>query len=270
MYPRSDDEFPGVCGLSRGYVGPAPENLHESPPMPSPSLAGSAKQASEEALKVIIADDDALARRAIRDTLQADGIVVIAEAAEGHDAVELVLHYHPDVVLMDVVLPRVDGILATRQIHERNPEVVVVMLSANEDPELGVMCLRSGAGGFLPKTVPLETLPRAVRAAAAGEPVVTRQLTLELIDRLRRSSPDGHGLRPVSSQLTSREWEVLDLLCRRLSTEQIADTLVLSSETVRSHVKNILRKLGVRSREQAVQMAKELRSGITPPDREAA
>jgi DNA-binding NarL/FixJ family response regulator len=219
---------------------------------------------------VIIADDDALARRAIRDTLQADGIVVIAEAAEGHDAVELVLHYNPDVVLMDVVLPRVDGIAATRRILERSPQVVVVMLSANEDPELGVMCLRSGAGGFLPKTVPLETLPQAIRAAAAGEPVITRRLTAELIDLLRRSSPDGYGLRPVSSDLTSREWEVLDLLCRHLSTDEIARTLVLSSETVRSHVKNILRKLGVRSRQQAVEVAKELRSGIVPPDREAA
>jgi DNA-binding NarL/FixJ family response regulator len=240
--------------------------------MPSPSLAGSVKQGppAADALKVIIADDDALARRAIRDALQADGIVVIAEAAEGHDAVELVLHYNPDVVLMDVVLPRVDGIAATRTILERSPHVVVVMLSANEDLELGMLCLRAGAGGFLPKTVPLETLPRAIRAAAAGEPVVTRRLTSELIDRMRRSSPDGYGLRPVHSALTSREWEVLDLLCRHLSTEEIADSLVLSSETVRSHVKSILRKLGVSSRQQAVEVAKELRSGILPPDREAA
>jgi NarL family two-component system response regulator LiaR len=240
--------------------------------MPSPSLAGSVKQGppAADALKVIIADDDALARRAIRDALQADGIVVIAEAAEGHDAVELVLHYNPDVVLMDVVLPRVDGIAATRTILERSPHVVVVMLSANEDLELGMLCLRAGAGGFLPKTVPLETLPRAIRAAAAGEPVVTRRLTSELIDRMRRSSPDGYGLRPVHSALTSREWEVLDLLCQHLSTEEIADSLVLSSETVRSHVKSILRKLGVSSRQQAVEVAKELRSGILPPDREAA
>lgn len=221
-------------------------------------------------LKVIIADDDPLARRAIRDALQDDGIVVIAEAATGHDAVELVLHYDPDVVLMDVVLPRVDGMAATRRILERRPEVTVVMLSANPDPELALMCLRAGAGGFLPKTVPLETLPRAIRAAADGEPVVTRALTLELIERLRRSSPDGEGLRPVRSPLTSREWEVLDLLCQRRSTDEIAESLVLSGETVRSHVKNILRKLGVRSRQQAVEVAKELRSGIVSPNRNAA
>src|SRR5262249_4259709 len=148
---------------------------------------------------------------------QEQGIVVIAEAAEGHDAVELVLHYEPDVVLMDVVLPRVDGIAATRRILQHNPAVVILMLSANEDPEVGLACLRSGADGFLPKTVPLETLPTAIRAAAAGEPIVTPTLTAELIDRLRRSSPDGHGLRPVRSELTSREWEVLDLLCQQLS-----------------------------------------------------
>jgi two-component system, NarL family, response regulator LiaR len=226
--------------------------------------------AGGDALRVIIADDDPLARRAIRDTLQEDGIVVIAEAAEGHDAIELVLHYEPDVVLMDVVLPRVDGIAATRRILERLPNVIVVMLTANEDPALGILCLRSGAAGFIPKTVPLEALPRAVRAAADGEPVVTRELTTELIECLRRSSPDGNGLRPVRSDLTSREWEVLDLLCQHLSTDEIADTLVLSSETVRSHVKNILRKLGVRSRQQAVEAATQLRSGIVAAKREAA
>ena len=225
---------------------------------------------AQDALKVIIADDDPLARRAIRDTLQAEGIVVIAEAAEGHDAIELVLHYDPDVVLMDVVLPRVDGIAATQRILKEDPDVVVIMMSANEDPELALMCLRSGANGFLPKTVPLETLPRAIRAAANGEPVVTRRLTTELIERLRRSSPDGNGMRPVRSQLTPREWEVLDLLCQHLSTDEVADTLVLSSETVRSHIKNILRKLGVRSRQEAIEVAKELRCGIVSPGQEAA
>jgi two-component system, NarL family, response regulator LiaR len=225
---------------------------------------------TQDALKVIIADDDPLARRAIRDALQEQGMVVIAEAAEGHDAVELVLHYEPDVVLMDVVLPRVDGITATRRILEHNPDVVVIMMSANEDPELGLLCLRSGAGGFLPKTVPLETLPHAIRAAAEGEPVVTWRLTAALIDRLRRSSADGNGLRPVRSQLTPREWEVLDLLCRRLSTDEIADTLVLSSETVRSHIKNILRKLDVRSRQAAIEVANDLRCAIVSPGKEAA
>jgi two-component system, NarL family, response regulator LiaR len=216
-----------------------------------------------DVLKVIIADDDPLARRAIRDALQEQGIVVIAEAAEGHDAVELVLHYDPDVVLMDVVLPRVDGIAATERI-------VMVMMSANEDPDLGLLCLRAGASGFLPKTVALEALPRAIRAAANGEPVVTRGLTAELIDRLRQSSADGNGLRPVRSALTPREWEVLDLLCQQLSTDEIADVLVLSTETVRSHVKHILRKLGVRSRQQAIEVAKDLRCGIISPGREAA
>jgi NarL family two-component system response regulator LiaR len=238
--------------------------------LPTAARPASERAAAPEALKVIIADDDPLARRAIRDALQEHGIVVIAEAAEGHDAVELALHYRPDVVLMDVVLPRIDGIAATRQILKRQPRVVVVMVSANEDPELGLMCLRAGASGFLPKTVPLETLPRAIRAAAAGEPVVTRGLTAELIDCLRRSSLDGKGLRPVRSALTSREWEVLDLLCQQLSTDEIADTLVLSHETVRSHIKNILRKLHVRTRKEAIEVTKQLRSGIITTGKEAA
>src|SRR5436190_3224321 len=192
--------------------------FHGKAPMAHDHGSGSPAP-TQDALKVIIADDDPLARRAIRDALQEQGMVVIAEAAEGHDAIELVLHYDPDVVLMDVVLPRVDGIAATHRILKDNPGVVVIMMSANEDPELGLLCLRSGAAGFLPKTVSLEALPRVIRAAAAGEPVVTRSLTAALIERLRRSSSDGSGLRPVRSQLTPREWEVLDLLCQRLSTD---------------------------------------------------
>jgi two-component system, NarL family, response regulator LiaR len=211
-------------------------------------------------LRVIIADDDPLARRAIRDTLQAEGIVVIAEAAEGHDAVELALHYEADVVLMDVVLPRVDGITATRRILEQRAGARVIMLSANEDPELAMICLHSGASGFLPKSVRLETLPRIVRAAAGGEPIVTLPVTSALIERLRHNSLDNQGLRPIRSDLTPREWEVLDLLCARQSTDEIANTLVLSSETVRSHVKSILRKLRVRSRDEAIEAARALRS----------
>jgi two-component system, NarL family, response regulator LiaR len=250
-----------MVDFQREVASPMPPALPETGPPDN--------QLTIDAVRVVIADDDPLARRAVRDALQDDGIVVIAEAPEGHDAVELALHYDPDVVLMDVVLPRVDGITATRRILAQSPDVVIVMMSANEDPELGLMCLRAGASGFLPKTVALETLPRAIRAAAAGEPVVTRHLTAELIQRLRRS-PDGHGMRPVRSALTGREWEVLDLLCQGLSTEAIAETLVLSSETVRSHVKNILRKLDVRSRGEAVEMAKELRSAVPSPGEEAA
>jgi two-component system, NarL family, response regulator LiaR len=211
-------------------------------------------------VRVVIADSDPLARRAIRDALQEQNVVVIAEVGNGRDAVELGLHYVPDVVLMEVALRELDGIAAMRRLHERRPAIAVVLLCDEDDDDLGLLCLRAGATGFLPKTVAPATLPRAVRAAAAGEPVITRGLTSRLISALRAFSPDGRGLRPVRSPLTGRQWEVLDLLCEGMSTDEIARTLVVSSETVRSHLKNIARALGVRSRQQAIEVAQQIRS----------
>jgi DNA-binding NarL/FixJ family response regulator len=213
-------------------------------------------------LRVIVADDDALVRRVLRDVLQRAGIVVIAEASGGREAVELTLYYKPDVVLMDVLMPGTDGIAATREILSGLPGAKVVMLSSSEDEELGLLTLRLGACGYLSKSVNIESIPRALRAAADGEAVVPRRLTARLLEAIRRTREDSAGIRPVRSPLTAREWEVLDLLCQRLSTDEIADTLVLSSETVRSHIKSILRKLRVSSRAEAVAIAEELRGGM--------
>jgi NarL family two-component system response regulator LiaR len=216
--------------------------------------------------RVVIADDDPIARRAVRDALQEAGIIVIAEAGNGHDAVDLSLHYQADAVLMDVVMPVTDGIMATRRLTERAPGIAVIMLSANDDDEVGLACLRVGAMGFLPKTIGLSSLPRALTAAIAGEAVISRRLATRLVEGARRTSPDGLGVRPVRSPLTSREWEVLDLLCGGQSTDGIAETLFLSSETVRSHVKNILRKLDVHNRDEAIRAARELRGEIVSLD----
>jgi DNA-binding NarL/FixJ family response regulator len=213
-------------------------------------------------LRVIVADDDALVRRVVRDALQRAGIVVIAEAGSGREAIELTLYYKPDVVLMDLVMPGIDGIAATREIVAGLPETKVVVLSSSDDDELGLLSLRMGACGYLTKTVDVDSLPRALRAAADGEAVVPRRLTGRLVEAVRRMREDGAGLRPVRSPLTAREWEVLDLLCQGLSTEEIADTLVLSAETVRSHVKSVLRKLRVSSRREAIAAAQRLRSGM--------
>jgi two-component system, NarL family, response regulator LiaR len=217
-------------------------------------------------LRVIVADDDPLARRVVRDALEAGGIIVIAEATNGREAVELSLYYKPDVVLMDLVMPEFDGIQATRRILEREPDVDVVILTSSDDDEVGILGLRAGATGFLNKREGVEALPRALRGAVAGEAVVSRRLTMRLVDTIRRTSADGAGIRPVRSRLTPREWEVLDLLCAGQSTEEIADTLVLSSETVRSHIKNLLRKLGVRSRQAAVEEARRMRGDLALAD----
>jgi DNA-binding NarL/FixJ family response regulator len=210
-------------------------------------------------LRTIVVDDDPLARRVVKDALQQAGITVIAEAGSGREAVELAAYYEPDVVLMDLVMPGMDGLEATRKIHSTRPGVSVVILTASDDEELGVLGLRAGAVGYLNKRVDLMTLPRVVRAVAAGEAAVPRDLTRRIIERFRRTREDAAGMRPVRSVLTSREWEVLDLLCAGATTEEVADDLVLSTETVRSHVKNILRKLKVSSRAEAIAMARKLR-----------
>jgi len=216
----------------------------------------------EEPLRVIVADDDALARRMLRDVLQAAGIVVIAEASGGREAVELSHFYKPDVVIMDLVMPGIDGLAATRQLAAKAPGVKVVILTSSDDDDIGIMTLRAGAVGFLSKSVGLDALPRALRGARDGEAVVSRRMTMKLVEALRRQREDGAGLRPIRSPLTSREWEVLDLLCQGASTDDVAAALVLSAETVRSHVKNVLRKLDVRSRREAVEAAQRMRQGL--------
>jgi DNA-binding NarL/FixJ family response regulator len=222
-------------------------------------------------LRAVIADDDPFARRVIKDVLQKAGVIVIAEARNGRQAVELTLFYRPDVVVMDVVMPELDGIIATRQIRKEIPDQLVIVLTGagEEDQELGLQALRSGASGYLSKDLEIDALPRALEGVRAGEAAISRKMTRTLIDRLRDTPSGSTGMRPVKSPLTAREWEVVDLLKAAKSTDQIADELVLSTETVRSHVKNILRKLGVRSREDAVIAADRMRSASGdegPPD----
>lgn len=213
----------------------------------------------DEPMRAIVADDDPFARRMVKDALQRAGVVVVAEAHHGREAVELTLYYRPDVVLMDVVMPNLDGIAATRQIVEEVPEQRIVLLTSADEDEMGVLGLRAGAVGFLTKDVDVSVLPRALARALEGEAVISRRLGMRLVEHLRRVPEDAPGLRPVKSPLTSREWEVVDLLCEELTTDEIATALVLSTETVRSHVKHILRKLDARSRAEAVATAQKMR-----------
>jgi DNA-binding NarL/FixJ family response regulator len=212
-------------------------------------------------LKVIIADDDAFVRRLIKDALQAEGITVIAEANNGREAVELTVHYEPDAVLMDVFMPGVDGITATRHILEAAPEQSVILLTGSVDDELGLLGLRAGAAGFLTKDQPVEALTRALWAVSRGEAAISRHLATRLVEYLRAIPNRQTAMRPVLSPLTTREWEVLALIEDKRSNAEIADSLVVSMATVRSHIKSILRKLGVRSREEAVKVADRMREG---------
>lgn len=212
-----------------------------------------------EPVRAVVADDDAFARRMIKESLVSSGVIVIAEALNGREAVELTLFYRPDVVVMDVVMPGLDGVAATRQIIKEIPEQVIVLLTSAEEEEMGLLGLRAGAAGFLTKDVDIGVLPRALRGALAGEAVISRRMSMKIVEQLRHTAERTTGLRPVKSPLTPREWEVVDLLCEDRSTDEIAQALVLSTETVRSHVKNILRKLDVRTRREAVAVVQRMR-----------
>lgn len=215
-----------------------------------------------ETLRVLVVDDDPLVRRAIRVGLAAAGIEVAAEASDGAEAVDVAVKEQPDVILMDVDMPRVDGITATLRVRRKLPETPIVMFATTEDPDLGLLGLRAGASGFITKDVSAAALARALQGVARGEAALSRTLTLGLVERLRRMPGQGGGLRPVRSELTSREWQVLDLMMAGASTDGIARELVLSIETVRSHIKHILAKLDAHSREEAVQKATRLREMV--------
>jgi NarL family two-component system response regulator LiaR len=216
-----------------------------------------------DGIHVVVADSDPLARRVVRQALEdRSGFVIPGEASTGREAVELCLYYRPQVALMEVSLPGLDGLAATRKILADAPEVRVLIFSWQDAEETQLEALRAGASGFLSKEVQVETVPRVLKRMLRGEAVISRTLTMRLIDRLRRLPEGGAGMRPVRSPLTSREWEVLDLLCQGDDTKQIAETLVLSEETVYSHAKNLLRKLDVHSRREAIEAAQRMRHPV--------
>jgi DNA-binding NarL/FixJ family response regulator len=220
---------------------------------------------SETSLSVVIVDDDPLVRRVVKDTLEDAGILVLAEGEDGREAVELARQHRPDVMLIDIVMPQMDGIAATRQILETHPDQVVVMLTGSDDDDIVVLGLRAGAAGFLTKDLRIESLPRAIEGLRDGEAAVSRRMTMRLIEHLRRTPAGRTGLRPVQSGLTEREWEVLDLIGEGLTNDAIARRLVVSVETVRTHVKHILRKMGVRTRQDAVAKGDLLRDHADAP-----
>ena len=216
-------------------------------------------ESDEETIRIVIADGDPLVRRMLREAVREDGITVVAEATEGVETVELTTFYRPDVVVLDEQLPATGGLEAARRIRAVTPEVRVVLMASAPDDLLGLRALRAGACGYLSKDFDPEVLPRVLRGVVFGEAAISRRLAMLVIEEDRRSPRAGAGLRPVRSHLTDREWEVLDLLASGARTEEIAQTLVLSTETVRSHLKNLYRKLDVRSRKEAVEAAQRLR-----------
>jgi DNA-binding NarL/FixJ family response regulator len=213
---------------------------------------------------VLIAAADPLVRRALQTILNGAGFEIVAETASAQTALAGVREHDPHVALIDVILEEGDGLETAEQIVRNSPEVRVIVLSASDDDTKAVKALRAGARGYLRKDIELEALPRAVNGVLAGEAAISRRLTMRVVDELRKAPQVGPGLRPTVSDLTPREWQVLDLLTTGASTSDIAVDLVLSPETVLTHVKNILKKLGVHSRRDAIRQAEALRLGIEP------
>jgi NarL family two-component system response regulator LiaR len=210
-------------------------------------------------LRIIVAEDDAFARRMVKEALQRAGMTVVAEAENGRQAIDLALQHRPDAILMDVVMPDVDGLSATRHIVSEAPNQVIILVSRGDDEAIGLASLRAGAAGYISKDLDLDALPRTVAGAVNGEAAISRRLVMRLVERLRGVSGRSYVPPQAQRRLTPREWDVIDMLAQGDSTDQIAASLSLSIETVRSHIKHILRKLDARSRAEAIAAAQRIR-----------
>jgi len=214
-------------------------------------------------ISVLVADDQTLVRAGFRSVLESQsGIKVVGEAADGRDAIDLARRRKPDVVLMDIQMPDVDGLAATRRILAEHDSIAVLMLTTFDLNEYVYEALRAGASGFLLKDVPPEDLIAAVRVVAAGDGLIAPTITKRLIAQFARMAPRS-AAPPGFDELTPRELEVLTLVARALSNREIAAELVLSEATIKTHVKHILSKLGARDRVQAVVLAYEV--GLVAP-----
>jgi DNA-binding NarL/FixJ family response regulator len=215
-------------------------------------------------IRVLVADDQALVSAGLRAILEDQpDIEVVGEAADGAAAYELARRLRPDLVLMDVRMPVLDGISATKQIVDAGLQTRILVLTTFDLDSYVYEALRAGASGFILKDMPRDQLIAAVRTVAAGESLLAPAVTRRLIDRFL-AAPDPANPRVIDrrlARLSDREHEVLTLLAQGMSNAEIAERLVLSNTTVKSHVASLLRKLELRDRVQAVVLAHEL--GIT-------
>jgi DNA-binding NarL/FixJ family response regulator len=216
-------------------------------------------------LGVLIADDQALMRAGFRMILEAEpDLEVVGEAADGREAVAEGARLRPNVVLMDVRMPEMDGIEATRRLLDGNDDTKVVMLTTFDMDEYVFEALRAGASGFLVKDVPPEQLVAGIRSVASGDSLLAPSVTRRLIQEyVRRPPVPLRTTPPELARLTEREVEVLRLMARGQSNAEIAGEFVVSETTVKTHVAHVLAKLGVRDRVQAVVFAYE--SGLVRP-----
>jgi DNA-binding NarL/FixJ family response regulator len=212
-------------------------------------------------IHVLLVDDQTLIRQGIHLLLELEAdIQVVGQAANGREALEQVERLQPDVVLMDVRMPGMGGVEATRLIGERFPQVKVIILTTFEDDETVFEGLKAGARGYLLKDVSSEEMAQAVRKVASGEALIQSRITGKVLAEFSRLAGEKSTARAASLPvpLTERELEVLQALARGLSNREIADELVITEGTVKNHVSNLIEKLGVRDRTQAILKGQEL------------
>ncbi|MCA9927712.1 MAG: response regulator transcription factor [Anaerolineales bacterium] len=213
-------------------------------------------------IKIILVDDQMLFREGLHTLLSVyDDIDVIGEANNGEEAIQLVHTHQPDIVLMDVRMPVLDGVAATRKLHEAYPDCRVIMLTTFDDDEYVFEGLRAGAAGYLLKDVPSQKLVEAIRAAAKGESFLQPSVAAKVVAEFTRMSKDtavSPTPTPLIEPLSNRELEILQLVATGASNREIATNLFIAEGTVKNHVTNILGKLGVRDRTQAALKAKDL------------
>jgi DNA-binding NarL/FixJ family response regulator len=215
---------------------------------------------STKPLRVVVADDHPLFRSGIRELLEkADGIEVIADVADGEDVVRLALETSPDVILMDVRMPKLNGIEATRRIVSARPNVRILVLTMVEDDDSVFAAMRAGARGYVLKGADGNTVLRAVQAVGEGEAIFGPAIAARLVSYFSISRANAFP------QLTNREQEVLDLIAGARSNQAIANELVLSIKTVRNHVSSIFNKLQVADRTEAIVKARDAGLGTPMP-----
>ena len=215
-------------------------------------------------MRVLIADDHPLFRDGLRSLLEARGIEVVGEARNGREALDQARRHHPDVVLMDLGMPEVNGLAATRLISAELPAVRVVILTASEDDADLFEAIKSGAQGYLFKNLDSDEFFRLLEGVSQGEPALTPGLARKLLGEFARPAPAPRAPDEPPSELTDREREVLDLLVQGVTTNrELAERLVVSENTVKYHLRNILDKLHVQNRAQVVAYA--VRQGMVEP-----
>ena len=207
-----------------------------------------------EVFRAVIADDDARIRRSVRAGLESGGCRVVGEAATADEAIRLTVEHRPEVVLLDIHMPG-NGIRAAQEISRSAPDTAIVMLTQSREDDDLFDSLRAGAQGYLLKGTDPSTLVDGLRGVLAGEAAMPPALVTRVLDEFRAPSRRRFGRpSPAAAKLSAREWEVMDLLARGLTTEQVATRLFVSRTTVRVHVSSVLRKLAVRDRESAFRL----------------